>query len=201
MKQLSSEPGCGAQTQSASRAGSNCWAPSPGGCAASVGCPTGGPVPAPPSTRWRRGGGKKGQGRVRVVACRQAPARIPVSIPRFLPAECGALSPGEPTSEVPRFYTAVRPGSQPRLSDPYWALLQQLGGRERLPAAAGRRLGNRKQSARSRHLEPGGGRGAGDRDWLCLRDPRPRAVARVGEQHLMAAKPCGLRVAVMGGRV
>lgn len=50
------------------------------------------------------------------------------------------------------------------------------GGRERLPAAAGRRLGDRKQSARNRHLEPGGGRGAGDRDWTCLRDPRPRAV-------------------------
>lgn len=114
----------------------------------------------------------------------------------------GALNPGEPTSEVPRSETAVRPVSQPRLSDPYWALLQQLGGRERLPAAAGRRLGDRKQSARNRHLEPGGGRGAGDRDWPCLGNlPRLRAVARAWEQRLVAAKPFGLRVAVMGGGV
>lgn len=92
-----------------------------------------------------------------MVACGQAPAPVPVSIPCFLPAECGALNSGEPASEVSRSDTAVRPVSQPRLSDPYWALLQQLGGRERLPAAAGWRLGDRKQSSRNRHLEPGGG--------------------------------------------
>lgn len=94
-KQLSSEPGCSAQTQPAYRVGSSCWAPSPGGCAASVGCPTGGPAPARSSTRWRRDWGKEGQGRVRVVACGQAPALVPVSIPCFLPAECGALNPGD----------------------------------------------------------------------------------------------------------
>lgn len=81
------------------------------------------------------GEGRSSQGRVRVVACGQGPTRFPVYDPCFLPAECRALSPGEPTSDVPRSNTAVRPGSQPRLSVQYWALLQQLGGRE--GAAAG----------------------------------------------------------------
>lgn len=91
--------------------------------------------PSPALNGLEEGRGKEGQGRVQVVACGQARARTPVYVPCFLPAECGALSPGEPTSEVRRSDTAVRPGSQPRLSDPYWALLQQLGGRE--GAAAG----------------------------------------------------------------
>lgn len=97
--------------------------------------------------------------------------------------------------------SSIRSRPNPNLgSELSWALLQLLGRKTRLPAAAGRCLGGCKPCTRSSHLEPGGGRGAGARDGPCLRDLRPRAAASAWEQRLVAAAPCGLRAGRDCGR-
>lgn len=135
--------------------------------------------PQPRPSALEEGWGKEGQvkgecgwspaGRVRLASLCTTPASYLRNAGRSVRASRPLMS----------LAPTPRSGPDPSLGFPFSTGLfcsSWEGGRERLPAAAGRRLGDCKQSARNRHLEPSGGRGAGDRDWPCLRDPRPRAV-------------------------
>lgn len=148
-----------------------CWAPPSGSCAAAPRDPAGTRVQRLPLLR-RRGvpvvrGGRAGVG----VGCVGGTKLSGCPFPKRSPAASSFGACGSPSSPAEPLRALRWPGSRPnrslRRSPPSSpsarVLPQQLGGRERPPAAAGRRLGAASRARGAAIWSLGSGRGCGSK--------------------------------------
>lgn len=160
-------------------------------------CPLGGPSPAPPSVRWRKGGGRKvkgGCGRTQVRT--RVPMRSSASYLRKAGRSVRVSRLLKSRARSP----AVPPQFQPRLSDECWALQQQLGGSDCLLLPGGVwGPARREQGAAIWSLAAGGARVLGTGP-VCRTRGQGQRPAGGRSPWWQRRLPCGLRASGNRGR-